>query len=462
VKKEVTSVIAKEEAMSTITQKELLAKIPLAQLERAIEQFVEPVSRQLPDQRLKRVISLAVRGISAAQSPLITQMARALQRQHEGVWALSKRFYGFLANNRFSSDTLLKGLYALAVRYVAQQKPQRLVVAIDPVNFEKPYTHQLPGVSTVHKSTPPALDGQARLTKGYPAITAAVTNLAVPVITYANWFSYTLDFVSQNCEIEHAIQNTHALFPDLPLCLLGDSGLDDQKFFRLVQSLPATDCIFRAQHNRCIQVYNERADRWEDERLFDLAAYAHLPFSFQTTFTHARREHLVTVHLGWFQIRFADLPQPMWMLIARRREPDSGCPLEEGELVLLTTIPIPDARIAQRVYEEWRQRPSIEHTYRFDQEQGLDVEDMRVRSLEAMRRLFVLVLLTALFVAFLDATWPESAVGWLRSLGGKLGLPTDRDGLYLLLAGISFVFTTAATLSFACTHPFPFSSLTSG
>ena len=54
-----------------------------------------------------------------------------------------------------------------------------------------------------------------------------------------------------------------------------------------------------------------------------------------------------------------------------------------------------------------RLRRCIEHTYRFDQEQGLDVEDMRVRSLEAMRPLFVLVLLTALFVAFLAHTWPS-------------------------------------------------------
>ncbi len=448
--------------MSTITQNELLANIPLTQLEREIEHFVEPVSRQLPDQRLKKVVGLAVRGISGAQSPLITQMARTLHRSQQAVWALSKRFYGFLANQRFTSATLLKGLYALAQRYVEQQKPEMLVVAIDPVNFEKPYTHQLPGVSTVHKSTPPALDGHPRLTTGYPAITAAVTNLPVPVITYANWFSYTLDFVSQNCEIEQAIQNSHALFPHLPLCLVGDSGLDDQKFFRLVQSLPATDCIFRAQHNRCIQVYNERLDRWEEDYLFDLAACAYLPFCFQTTFTHAGRQRQVLVHLGWFQIRFADLPKPMWALIARRTDPDSGCPLEQKELVLLTTLALPEAKSAQRVYEHWRQRPSIEHTYRFDQEQGLDVEDMRVRSLEAMRRLFVLVLLTALFVAYLDATWPEPAVDWLRSLGGKLGLPTDRDGLYLLLAGISFVFTTAATLSCACTHSFPFFSLTYG
>ncbi len=39
---------------------------------------------------------------------------------------------------------------------------------------------------------------------------------------------------------------------------------------------------------------------------------------------------------------------------------------------------------------------------------------MQVQSLEVMRRLFVLVLLTALFVAPIAATWPPPAVSWLR------------------------------------------------
>ncbi len=360
-----------------------------------------------------------------------------------------------LGNERLSHRTLLKGLYALAQQQVAQQAPERLVVAIDPVNFEKPYTQHLEGVSTVMKSTPPALDGEKRLTRGYPAITASIVNLAVPAITYANWFSYTLDFVSQNWEIERAIRITHALFPHRPVCLVGDSGLDDQKFFQLVMRLPNTQCIFRAQHNRHVEVYNERLDCWEPERLFDLAACAYLPVSLQTTFTHARKQREVTVQLGWFQVRVASLPQPLWALVVRRCD-------EEPELVLLTTLPRTTAAQAQLVLDQWRMRPAIEHTYRFDQEQGLDVEEMRVHSLEAMRRLFVLVLLTALFVAHLAVTWPQPAVRWLRSLGGKLGLPTDLDGLYLLLAGISFVFTTAATLSFAFAHPFPFSSFTYG
>ena len=111
--------------------------------------------------------------------------------------------------------------------------------------------------------------------------------------------------------------------------------------------------------------------------------------------------------------------------------------------VLLTNLPVRTAAEAEAVYTEWRYRPQIEHTYRFDQEAGLDVEDMRVQTLERMRRLFVLVLLAALFVYHIGHTWPQHTILWLRRLGGKLGLRSDLDGPYVLLAGISAVFATA-------------------
>ena len=107
------------------------------------------------------------------------------------------------------------------------------------------------------------------------------------------------------------------------------------------------------------------------------------------------------------------------------------------------------------MYTQWRCRPRIEHTYRFDQEQGLDVEDIRVQTVERMRRVFVLVLLAALFVYHIAQTWPQQAVCWLRRLGGKLGLSTDADGPYILLAGISAVLVAVATMRYARHHPFP-------
>jgi hypothetical protein len=86
----------------------------------------------------------------------------------------------------------------------------------------------------------------------------------------------------------------------------------------------------------------------------------------------------------------------------------------DRDLTLITNVPIRTVEDAKTVYTQWRYRPRIEHTYRFDQ-----------------------------------------MVLWLRRLGGKLGLSSDRDGVYILLAGIRAVFVSAATLAFASQHTFP-------
>lgn len=124
-------------------------------------------------------------------------------------------------------------------------------------------------------------------------------------------------------------------------------------------------------------------------------------------------------------------------------------------LVLLTNVPLTCVQQARCVYDDWRLRPRIEHGYRFDQEQGLDVEDIRLHTLERIKRLFILVLAAAQFVFFLIDTWPPRAVRWIRDLGGKLGLANDLDGPYLVLRGISAIIQTLVTLSFVSISPFP-------
>ena len=79
---------------------------------------------------------------------------------------------------------------------------------------------------------------------------------------------------------------------------------------------------------------------------------------------------------------------------------------------------------------------------------------MCVQTLERMRRIFVLVLLSSLFVYRVAHDWPHHMVLWLRCLGGKLGLSSDLDGPYVLLSGIRAVFVAATTLT-AAQHPFP-------
>jgi hypothetical protein len=168
----------------------------------------------------------------------------------------------------------------------------------------------------------------------------------------------------------------------------------------------------------------------------------------EATFTHARKQRTPQVSLGWLEIRLPDEQDPLWLLAIHDPELDR-------DIGLLTNRPILSATDAQSTFVTWRCRPHIEHTYRLDQEAGLDVEDLRVQSLDAMRRVFLMVLVAAAFLYHLDQTWQPEVLHWLRSLGGKLGTLHDQDGLYILLAGIRAVLVTAATLLFLRSHPFP-------
>jgi len=440
----------------TLPLETILAKLPIGKLSETIEAHIRPLTRLLPDKRLGAVAQCIILGILGGQTPVITEMARTNSKAEAETWPIAKRIYRFMHNERVKTENLYEGLYQIGEEMVERESPAYLVVAVDPVNFEKPYAEAIEGVSVVHKATPPGLDGKARLAHGYPAITATVVNTHVPVTTYANWFSYqTADFISQNKEIQQAFEITHRLYPQYKVRFVGDSGLDDQKMFVQVQTLKQ-EFVFRISHlERIVEVYNERLDRWETEALKDLVAVVPYQATFKVLFTHAGQTHPDTIQFGWFKVRIPGTTQPLWILVADDQTINR-------QLVLITNVPLATVQIVQQVYNDWRLRTRIEHGYRFDQEQGLDVEDMRVHTMERMRRIFALVLLAAQLVFVISEYWPPKAVLWLRQLGGKLGLSCDRDGPYWLLQGIAAVITSAMTLSFAFLHPFPFMENTCG
>mgnify|MGYP005845962203 CR=1 FL=1 len=75
--------------------------------------------------------------------------------------------------------------------------------------------------------------------------------------------------------------------------------------------------VFRASHlERIVEVYNDRLDRWETEALQDLVASVPYQATFQAVFTHAGKQHLDIVKLGWFKIRIPGKAQELWVLVA--------------------------------------------------------------------------------------------------------------------------------------------------
>lgn len=127
--------------MNSILRNSIVDNLPVEELDRELESFMEPVLRRMPEKRWCAVAQMAVRGIVAARSPVLTEAARGISRAEETVWPTVKRLYRFVWSKRFSHRDLLKGLYGIAQRTVARHTPARLLVALDPVNLEKPQCH---------------------------------------------------------------------------------------------------------------------------------------------------------------------------------------------------------------------------------------------------------------------------------------------------------------------------------
>ena len=428
--------------MERITQTTLLPQGQAAQFAEAeLETFLEPLLRIWPDKRLRATAKALVQGLLVAQSPHVTKAMHATART--SAWAAAKRGYRLLHSSRVTTHQLTKTLYGLARRLVEEEQPQVLIVAIDPVQFEKPYTRRLEGVSRVYKSRPPDARGKARLTWGYPAITATIVNLQRPACTYARWFSYqSPDFVSQNRHLRRAIRTTRALFPQHPICFVLDGAGDDQKMFRWVREGKADFIVTVAHPERVVEVWNERLARWERTAIGELMQLVLWQGTFEAYFRRAGRWEKRTLRLGWFRLRLPEDPEPLSLVVVENLSAEEED--EERLLGLLTSRPVTNIRQAQRVYADWRLRGRIEHGYRLDQEAGLNIEQLLVRSLDAMQRLFVFVLWATQFLFHALARWPRPIVLWFQRLGGKLGRKDDRSGLYWLLWGLATVWQALA------------------
>ena len=76
--------------MISLPFQEVISKLPVAEMNQTLEDFVGQVSAQLPDARLQRIVPLAVRGILSSASPVVTQMAQGISRTEGTVWAVAR------------------------------------------------------------------------------------------------------------------------------------------------------------------------------------------------------------------------------------------------------------------------------------------------------------------------------------------------------------------------------------
>ena len=123
----------------------ILAKSPIGEIKGTIQEQIRPMGKRLPDKRLERVVEDMVLGILGGETPVITEMVRQNSKEDGESWAVAKRIYRLLENERVETSALYEGLYEVGCVAVERERPEYLVAAVDPVNFEKPYVKEVEG-----------------------------------------------------------------------------------------------------------------------------------------------------------------------------------------------------------------------------------------------------------------------------------------------------------------------------
>ena len=439
-------------------------------LDQELDSFLAPYQAVLPDARLRSTLRFLLPGMLAARSPHLAKAAAHASHWAGSLWALTKQFYTLIHSPQFSHRDWLRALYAQAVAQVNQLPPgHRLLVAVDPMNLEKAYARKIEGVSKVLKKTPPgrspsakpAPKNEGRLTWGYPSITALALNTAQPALLYHRLFSYvTADFDSQPKEWMLTMRHLRQLLPQRKITLVADAEADDQKLW---QEAVANDLelIARATSKRLIEVYRPDRHDWQEKELQSYIPSLPGRAKGIHVFTHAGRSLPVRVTLDWFRFRLPDRSLQGWVVVARteplRAADKEGFWLAETPLVLVViNRPVSRGHDAWQVYREWAQRGKIEPFYRFQQEDGLEVELILQHKLERFRRLWLVILMAACFVIHLEHGWSPVLIQWIRAVGSSVvGTAMDRHGRYLLLWGLQRIFDGAALLEWIRIRPPP-------
>ena len=91
--------------MLNIALSETLAKLPIAELQASIRNFVEPMTENLCDKKLQAVVCQSVQSILATETPVIAAKSRSVSRVEADCWAAAKGLYRFLGNKRFNDHS---------------------------------------------------------------------------------------------------------------------------------------------------------------------------------------------------------------------------------------------------------------------------------------------------------------------------------------------------------------------
>ena len=381
-------------------------------LKRKIIRFSEEVSSALSRPKFK-FISQMIYGILASGSCLLSEIGRKLDEKtslKKIIDRLSRNLKDFNEENR----------YVLLEEYIRIVKPcfsDDTVLLIDNGDITKPCSPKFEAITKV-------MDGSTgKLADGYNVleITALSSEKKMPLSVYTRVYS-TIEkgFSSENTEVLTGLGFISNHF-DKNIIRAFDRGYDSNLFFERLMDAEES-FIIRTRKNREVIYKGKRINILILAKRFK-GKYS-LKFQKKNGFT-------ADCKISIAQIQLPCRPDVNLNLVIC-----NGIGMEP--LLLITNLNSDDKRLPVTITKVYLLRWRIEEFYRF-KKQKFDFEDLRVRSLNAVRNMNLITSIVVGFIASMSEKGQQSQLVFDILTLSKRIFDVAKFNLYAIADGISHI-----------------------
>jgi len=419
--------------------------------------YLETYHSLMGDRRTRRTFDETVNGIIKAGTLVCQRIAASsavLGAVKDGGQRVIRMATGeSTRRSKLGATDLVERLQARGVAHLGAGGSAELWVIVDGSELRKPYAREMPALMSVR-----ALDG--KLVPGYRTLNVIGVSAERQGILYHRLFSSEeTEFESESLEVQTALESVSHALQGLPaprvVTWLMDSGFDDIAVWRTIWEHSA-HLVCRVKHTERRLRYRTHDQGWEEgsialacEHLERLAS-AQMQLEIRLPGQPRCKRQTVTAELSACPLEltynahvrrveeYHEQHQALWLVQVRVLKSDWE------PWLLITDWPVTDADSSVRILRMYRQRWSVEDSFKFTK-QLLGWEEVQLLDLEGIRNLVALGWVAAGFLYELGVTLAWEEVQLLARLGGWAERPDRPPGKLTLTRGLRRLLDMLAT-----------------
>jgi hypothetical protein len=429
-----------------------------------LTRYVKQFDGLIGDQRTRKTFGEIVKGIIAAGSLICQQIAAQsaeLSKGKKGSQRVIRLATGASTQrSELDAEHLTKRLREVAVEQLEQAPEDELWLIADSSDLRKPYAEAMPYLMQVR-------DLDEQLVPGYRTLNViGLTPGRRGLLYHRLVSSQAPEFVSEPAEVQEALQTVSQALTRLKeektVTWLLDSGFDDIAVWRTIWE-QQEHLVSRIYHTERKVAFQDRQGQWHASDIADARAELR-PLAHVETTMEVKRGKQVRPKKQPVQVKLSACPLRVTYQTNVRRKGQGRQVTRDVWLVevrvlgtewdpwlLLTDWPVQDAQSALRIFTMYRQRWSVEDSFKF-LKTCLGWEDVQVLDWQGIRTLVALAWVAAGFLFDLGVTLEWVEVQLLAKLGGWEPHKDRVPGKMTLMHGLGRLFEMLATQAILSTY----------